>query len=275
MLLKIDYHFHPNLPKDNDKAEEKAKKWWKKIKSIGLNVIIVTEHVYKNPKRAFEIMSKNVPEGVFVFPGLEYITVEGIDVIIFSDEVNIYSDKNLMTSFGLALEEVLNYAVEHKFEAFIAHPFTLGNTSVVKKFGHEKSLEIIQKFKKVEIANSSFGSLIRILSLWPLRILFADKLDWAKKTNCLPLSMRPSDPKLYTVGSDAHTFNELGTYSQLELEVKNRDEVFVAITSNIDGEIIYRKVDHCFSSLINSIPIVLGEYLIKQKIKLCLRLFGK
>ena len=57
--IKIDYHFHPNLPKNEDRATEKCKKILAQFEKKKIDVVIITEHAYKNPKRAFNFLNKH------------------------------------------------------------------------------------------------------------------------------------------------------------------------------------------------------------------------
>lgn len=90
--LKCDLHFHPNLDlKDDEKARARARKWWAAIKKRGLDVIVVTEHMYKNPERVYDILNETRPDdpdlmNVELFPGMEYLTSEVAEIIMFSNE---------------------------------------------------------------------------------------------------------------------------------------------------------------------------------------------
>ena len=71
---RVDYHFHPNLPVGEKAALDKCKSWWQEFEKKGINVVVITEHVYKHPERAFKLMQETKPEGCYVFPGMEYLT---------------------------------------------------------------------------------------------------------------------------------------------------------------------------------------------------------
>ena len=54
------------------RALKKCRKWWNRFKRNDINVVIPSEHVYKDPKRAFLFMKQTKPQDCFLFPGMEY-----------------------------------------------------------------------------------------------------------------------------------------------------------------------------------------------------------
>lgn len=88
--LAVDYHFHPNLPRSKRLAQQKIKKLYTTLEQAKIDIVVVTEHVYKNPARAYRAMAQYKPSHITLFPGLEYTTQEGIDIIIFARDESLY-----------------------------------------------------------------------------------------------------------------------------------------------------------------------------------------
>ncbi len=82
-IIRADYHMHPYLPKMKIGLLKNVKKWWKFIEKHNLNCVLITEHVFKDCERAYELMKQTQPEGIFCFPGMEHISKEGIDTVVF------------------------------------------------------------------------------------------------------------------------------------------------------------------------------------------------
>ncbi|MBN1645936.1 hypothetical protein JW868_02760 [Candidatus Woesearchaeota archaeon] len=50
MELRVDHHFHPNLSRFDYPARKKCRRVWKEFKKNGINAVICTEHIYRNPR---------------------------------------------------------------------------------------------------------------------------------------------------------------------------------------------------------------------------------
>jgi len=273
MIIKADYHFHPNLPKDKNKALNKAKKWWKCFQDKGINAVIITEHVYKDPKYSYYTMKEACPDDIICFPGIEYTTKEGIDLIVFSNSETIYDHKQLNTTFAMTLDEVIKLIQnDDKIFSYITHPFTLGATSIVKILGIDVFSKYVNIVNAVEISNGSFNHLIKILELPPFRFLLKNRLEWAMRTQSLPKRYYPDKLSFVAVGSDAHIFQDLGSYIKINAESFDKDIAFKSMTTTSNGKVHLDKQPFSLVSLLKNFPIVLNEFIIKKKIKLCSKL---
>lgn len=241
MKLHIDYHFHPNFPRNDEKAFKKAVTWWRKLKEADVNTVICTEHVFKNPKRAYKLMLKAKPEDCFVFPGMEYLTKEGVDIIIFSDNENIY-DFSELAPYKLSYEEVVNFIFGKNLQAIIVHPHILSSTSIIRTLGEKEFRKYLEKLRSVEISNTSGPK--------------------NKKVYELPKEDYPNNPKLLSVGSDAHHYEDLGTYIEVECD---KNDVFDKVCNNSSPK-IHKKSPGEFDLifLIKSSITTLGEGLRKR-----------
>ena len=264
MKFRIDYHFHPNLPRSNKKALEKCKQWWKHFKKHNINCIVIAEHSYKNPKRAFELMNKTKPFGFYCFPGMEYCTKEGIDIILFSKTNKIYSIKELKT-YNLNYKETINLVLKNKsLFSFVTHPHTLGLTSVIRKRSYTDYYKYVNILGAVEIYNGAFDNLSILLNMFPLNHLSKSKINAIKKNQELPKKDYPKKIKFLAAGSDAHQLIEVG--SCYEVNAKN---AFEAVTNNKGkGKVSRRKNNFNMIVLIKAGVITFGEFLKKMTLKI-------
>lgn len=268
--IKADYHFHPNLPLSDRKAIMKSIKWWEYIKNVGENCIIISEHVYKNPQRSFEIMSENCPSGILCFPGVEYVTKEGIDIVVFSNSEKIYKNVKLITPFSMNYNELMEMVKKDNIlHAFVTHPFTLGKTSIIKILGMNAYYKYVNEIGAVECSNGSSDGLIQILKLVPIKIFAGKKLDWAKKTQKLPKKYYPNKIKFLAVGSDAHIFENIGNHVELFTDNFNKNAVFKQLITNKNDNAISTQRPSAILDLLKNLSIVLNEFLIKKKLRIC------
>jgi hypothetical protein len=228
MIFRIDYHFHPNLPRNQKRALSKCKKWWKTLENININTIIVTEHCYKNPERAFKLMKETKPTNFFIFPGMEYLTKEGIDLIIFSQSEKIYNYKELKP-YNLTFAETINFILKNNLASYITHPYTLGLTSIIPKLGQQKYSLYTNKLRAVEVSNSSLGNLYKLLKKPILKTLFSKKIKMIERNFNIPKEDYPKQIQFLAAGSDAHHPEELGTFVTINTTPK---DLFKRIITN-------------------------------------------
>ncbi|MBU1682643.1 hypothetical protein KJ742_01725 [Patescibacteria group bacterium] len=270
MIVKADYHMHPNLPKGDKEALEKSKKWWEAIGKAGVNCVVIAEHVYKNAKRAFDLMSQACPDNIFCFPGIEYCTKEGVDIVVFSNSEKIYKEKPLNTTFGMTYRETIDYIKERDYlYAYVTHPFTLGTTSIVNILGMDQFEKYTNELNAVEVSNGAFDTLMKVFKTFPISLFTKKKLDWAQKTQRLPETYRPKNPIFLAAGSDAHLFQDLGNHFELVVSSFDRETVFDKLVNNTDGQLVLVSKKFSLLALLKNLPIVLSEFLIKKRIRLC------
>lgn len=271
MKLKVDYHFHPNLSRFDFLADRKCQKWWTAVKSHKINCLLVTDHVYKNPRRAFAKIKQTCPADVIIFPGMEYITKEGIDIIIFSNDEKIYDYPELQKPFFLDYDQTINFVQNHAdLFSYVTHPFTLGKTSVLKKLGEEKYFKYVEKLRSVEISNGAFENLVKLLKFFPFNLFSKRWLWWTDRNQSLPKEYYPTHPIMLAVGSDAHLPKDLDLHAEFEVEKFDQREVFSALTSSVRPKIVYDNYDSLdVFSFFHDVCIVIHEYSIKKWIKIC------
>lgn len=229
----IDFHVHPNLPHLN--ADSRLDKWWTAIKSSGLDVVVITEHSYKNPERAFSEMVRSQPakSEVVVLPGVEALTKEGIDILAFSDSEKIYDYEELVTPKVLDMDEMINFLVEKRdIFGVVAHPFIPSTTSIVAHKGEEYSKMAINRLGAVEVHNGAMLGVIKTLENTGLRYLLHGTYLRALKTFELPKAFYPKNCRLITAGSDAHSSDCLGAGIKLPGSYKSIKNVLHLVASH-------------------------------------------
>lgn len=262
MIFTIDYHFHPNLPRNEKKALIKCNNWWKSFEKHGVNTIIVTEHCYKNPKKAFALMTRTKPAGFYIFPGLEYVTKEGIDIIIFSQSKQIY-DYNELKPFKLSYDETINFILKTNLSGYITHPYTIGRTSIISVLGRNKYLFYLNKLGSVEVTNNAFANLKELIDKPLLNKVFSKQIKRIVKTKDLPKEDYPKKIRFLAAGSDAHNPEELGTFVTVETTPRN---LFKKITINTNPAITTKKYTSVNYLLLMKTAITSFEEFVEKKI---------
>ena len=264
--ILVDYHIHPNFSFRGSKANEQAKTWWAKFSECKLGAVLVTEHSYKNPARAYQILLQNKPEDspTEIFPGVEALTKEGIDFIVFSKNEDIYTKKELIIPYGRTIEDMLRFVKENSLHGFVTHPFTPGTTGIVAHKGEDFTLDVIRRIKAVEAHNSSFDLLKQFLLTTKLHYILRKKFDCILKTENLPENFLNVELNFIAGGSDAHYPSELGSGFLINVNKLTRDAIFEAIIHNKSGEFVNNKRLNGFSHLLPSGATVFAEWLIKN-----------
>lgn len=225
--IRADYHFHPNLPRGEKRAMRKVARLFARFRACGIGAVIVTEHVYKDPVRAWQMMRAQKPDDVALFPGLEYLTKEGIDICLFAETDAIYQYR--WEPYEHTYEAVLHFLAEHPdVRGFVTHPYTLGTTSIVTKKGEAFAKYAIDTLGAVEPVYSVFRDIKRILSLPVLRTLGARTLARIEDNEQLPQRLYPHTPLFFAIGSDAHHVWEIGPSAQVQV----RGTVYESVTRN-------------------------------------------
>lgn len=232
MQLNIDYHFHPNLSINNLLAQKKVKKIRKKFTEKNINCILSTEHSYKNPQRAYQIMNKYKPSWYFCFPWMECITKDWIDIIVFSYDKKIFKYEELKP-FRLTYFELIDFIKsKNDLYSFVTHPYSLNLSWVVSKLWQSQYKTSLQLLKAVEISNWAFDNFYLFLKKTPLNKIFHKKIDKILKTKTIPVNDYSWDLDFIAVWSDAHHINEIGNCCSIYFDWEYTDcSVFEAITT--------------------------------------------
>ena len=279
MILRIDHHFHPNIPKNPIKSKKKLRKIWEKVRATKLNVIIVTEHAYKNPQKAYELMVKSKPKDldVMIIPGIEFVSKKGIDSIAFYKDDSIYDIGWLTESFQLEIEEIIDRLNKLNIPNFIAHPFGYG-ASVISNYVDENEIKRLSKksggyevynFTSLNmwcksLENPLFRMLLKIL---PNKINPFYKI---KKTNEIFEEIK-KEIRFTSIGSDAHVPRDLKNYKIIECDKKfNISNVIKAITNNKRDDVSFTSdfgKNRIFHSVCRTLVTVSFEGFTKKKLR--------
>ncbi len=240
----VDFHVHPNLPKSN--VDDWLDRWWVNIRRSRLDALVITEHSYKNPERAYTAMVDSRPgsSGTLVFPGVEALTSEGIDVLAFSESDKIYDYEELVTPYALSFDELVDFLGKHgDIVGIIPHPFTPGTTGIISHLGEKRSKKIIDKLGRVEVHNGAMRGVLKVFGETGLSFFMQNKFSRAQKTFDLPKAFYPKKPRLLSAGSDAHSPDCLGAGVRINQAWKSRKDAFRMISS-ARGTIIKQKLCH-------------------------------
>jgi len=235
--IKVDYHFHPNLPSyvpilKKILSNNKLRKIWKAFEKHDLDVVFVTEHAYKHPKRSFDLLEKTRPAGAktLLIPGIEVLTKEGTDMIVFAkNKKDIYSHQELLTPKKFTIIELVKFIKKHpELYGIVTHPYIPGLTGIVQNNGMETARWATKELGMVEAYNCSFTALIPIVKFLKLNKILKKKYEQIISTAEVPPSFLYENT-IITGGSDAHRPWQIGDY--MELEIDENDDIFQALTT--------------------------------------------
>ncbi|MDO8516120.1 MAG: hypothetical protein Q7S28_02625 [bacterium] len=267
--LRTDYHFHPNLPKNEKRAVKKVRRIFKAFDEFEITTVIIAEHAYKEPKRAWKIMMQEKPSHITLIPGLEYVTSEDIDIVMFSNKERIY-DMPELAPFSMNYREAVQFVHGNEdLHAFVTHPFTLGRTSLAKKLGEDFTKEMIHALGAVEVSYSPYDKMYDALRLFPFRKMRARALMRLALNDFIPSELLPKDIRFFAAGSDAHHVWDIGAH--MELPFFDGDDHFKVITNNKGGPVISFRSEESYTHSIIDVLTSIREGNIKRRLKRKLR----
>ncbi|MCX8158164.1 MAG: hypothetical protein N3D73_00690 [Candidatus Diapherotrites archaeon] len=270
-ILSIDMHTHLLEKK------VKPKKYWERAKKIGLNAVAICEHSEMNPKKAYDVLKKEMIPETQLIPGMEVKTEKG-HILAYSEDENIYSIKELGQK-EINFEELFDVAKENNLILSIAHPWGFDYDSLGFYFDQEEIEELVKReFVGVEAYNGMIGYLGNFIydSSWIKKpINFFDFLEKNKilskigmtkitgkitktidkqrlevlKRNIKAIELSKLS-KFVTAGSDAHTADRLGTgimkvkFYESEITPKNILESILKKENVIWAGPLVREVDN-------------------------------
>lgn len=241
--LLVDYHFHPNLSKHTGRAITKCRAIWQAFSDKKLDVVIITEHVFKNPTRAYQLLLDTKPPNhpTQIFPGLEGLTKEGVDIICFAETTMIYSHQKLMVPKQLSVEEMIKYIqTQSGIYASIPHPYGPGHSGIMRRLGESEGRRLMAKLGAVEVSNACFRGGKKVADFTGISKLLKTQRRYMDYTTHLPDSILQSlDCSLYTGGSDAHVLVEIGSGLLVPTPADTKTAgIFTALTHNTSKEFV-------------------------------------
>lgn len=267
--MLVDYHFHPNLSTNDNRARRKCQEIWRRFAEENLDVVIITEHVFKNPERAYRLLCEERPATAqtYIFPGLEALTSEGIDVIVMAPDAALFEHQKLMVPKQLSVVDMAHYvkAAPHLVGS-IAHPSKFGNSSCEYQVGKTKTIEAIRIIGGAEISNAYAKGIKWFFDTFGLRFFMPKKRQAMNLAKVLPEEFyNYPEVTLYTGGSDAHVPLEIGSGMVVAEPGNGRTEtnVWYAITHNTNKTFQETEVDIQFWLALYKIYTVVREAMVK------------
>ncbi|MBI3336891.1 hypothetical protein HYZ98_05015 [Candidatus Peregrinibacteria bacterium] len=218
-MLRIDTHVHPNLKLfSRYLTRRKTRKIWKAFADHNLDAVLIAEHAFKQPVQAFRALKRSRPVGMstHLIPGVEALTKEGVDVIVFSRDEYIFQQKDILTPYKLSFEELLcRIEQDDRLYGVVTHPFVLSETGMIAHFDVDCIRKSIRRLQFVERHN---------MCVWYLRIVF-ERLGLS---TCVPRLYEsfcateeiPQDivgAGIVFGGSDAHHPWDIGSHLQIHV----------------------------------------------------------
>lgn len=233
-MIKIDTHFHPNLYFFfRFLTRWKVRSIWQKFKKFGLDAVIVTEHSFKRPVSAYRYLLKHKPHDAKtqLIPGVEVLTKEYCDLIVFSRDTYVYTRQDIMTPRYYTIQEVIDVVnKDPKLYGVIPHPMTFGNTWLQYHRDMDGITKDIQQIKMVEKYNPSFRLLKRLMEMTKLSKIFPKFYRRIHDIENFSGKYIP-DETVILWGSDAHHCFDIGSYLAIDTVYKDYDDLFNIIVS--------------------------------------------
>lgn len=266
--MLVDYHFHPNLSKSDRRAKRKCALIWERFAQTRLDVVVITEHVYKNPRRAYELMCTTRPANArtVIFPGIEALTEEGIDFIIFAETEDMYQLPKLMVPKRLGYSAMIDYVqAQPGVYGSIAHPCNIGHSGMETRIGTAETIAAIRRMGGVEVSNSCFKGSQIFLERTGFKKMFSKDYIKMDDVNILPKAYYDfQEVKLCTGGSDAHVVTEIGSGLRVaDPAMRDHHSIFTVIAHNMSTDFYETPVEFKLQMIADKIYTVVSEAFIK------------
>ena len=283
-IQRINTHFHPNFGKF---AKRKAKKIWQKFAETKLDVVIVTEHAFRNPVRACKLLEYYKPENAktrLIF-GVEALTKEGIDVIVFAAGEYIFSQDDILKPYQLSFQELMTRVEQDiKLHMIITHPYIPSKSALCRHVSDQEIQELIAQCNVVEKYNAAFLALQQGLSHSPRWKKIASKMIKPSVHREIQNSMNlPTENISETVtclgGGDEHHVRDIGSYLEVPLsEIPDTDEGLIEciVSLGSDGNFVHKEYTRfeAFVSGSRQVVTIVREGIHRRFLKNILRIPG-
>lgn len=266
-MIKVDYHFHPNLIFFSKiLSNKRSKKIWKSFSKHNLDVVFVSEHVYNRPRSSYDILLANKPlnSTTYIVPAIEYLTKEGVDVIVFSKKPEeIYSHKKLLEPYLLSVSELVDFIIsKSELYGIVVHPHTPGTTSIVRKCENDITCLALRKLGFLEVYNGALSVTKKIIEKTGLKFIFKNKYNQIVDSINTPDYLK-TEARMFTGGSDAHYLFDLGDCMHIDAEKRGDYDYLFEVATNKSG-IPYIDDNKKILGLIPNSFTVAKEWLIKN-----------
>lgn len=224
--LFVDYHFHPNyrFRAREKRTNRRSERIWDAFAAAELDVVICSEHAWKRPADSYHRLMAARPSHsrTILLPGVEVLTSEGIDIVVFGHCPSWYEDTHLgecLEPYSTSLETVINrVSASEDATGFIPHPYTAGRTGVIKHYGRRHSRVLASKLGAIETSNNAFADTLSFTDLLgPLvfpnlqrKMILTQQIDDGFAGDL--------ELNFVAVGSDAHCPKEVGYGVHIEVD---------------------------------------------------------
>ena len=160
--VRFDAHFHPQTSRFHIRRKlgldinKRLQKWWNVFRQNDIRIIVSTEHTYVNPVEGYYLMRNSKPKDfdAVILPGVEAVSREGIELLIWSKDESIFEDDNVMMPFHKPINELVEIVSKNKnYQSCFPHPFGTGPGSAFPKISPYELLDYIGKTGMVEAYN--------------------------------------------------------------------------------------------------------------------------
>jgi hypothetical protein len=214
-MIRVDSHFHPNFAFFLPEAliRRHARKIWETFKKRRLDVVFVSEHAFKSPRRSFETLEKYRPKNArtLLVPAIEVLTKEGVDMIVFSKDRTVFTRKELLTPYRLTIEQVVAYVrKDPRLFGAVVHPYAPSKSAIMNHRSARETMTDMRKLGFAEEFNTSLVPLRHTLSNFRLTRLLKRFVLRLNRTIRLPATLTPQGI-IALGGSDAHHAWDIGS----------------------------------------------------------------
>jgi len=228
-LWRINAHFHPNFGRLG--VRRKAEKIWQKFAQYELDVVIVTEHAFKNPRRACELLALYRPPEARtrLIWGVEALTKEGIDVIVFAAGAELFSHAAIVHPYELSLLELLELvAGDEQLCAIIPHPYAPSKSAVSHHFSAAEMQLLSSRCGAVEKHNATFVAMQTLFERFSVlgkkgRKIRPQLREHFANTTEAPVACYAAGTTLFA-GGDEHHAGDIGSYLEIAAPELPQDE---------------------------------------------------
>jgi len=204
--ISVDTHYHANIFGLRTSEIRKKKLAFAKWSSCNMiDIIISTEHTYKDPINAYLHLAEcGCKTNTLVVPACEGISQEGVEIIfVFSSEEELVRAGMVLVPFGWKVADIQAIKQETNCLVIIPHPYTLGTTGAGRILEYASYIKLLEIADYIEIENGAYFAAVNLISRVSSERWVTKNLPWLMKAYV------PSVGNLFNgighaIGSDAH-----------------------------------------------------------------------
>lgn len=160
--VRFDAHFHPQTSRFHIRRRigldinKRLQKWWNVFRRNDIRIIVSTEHTYVNPAEGFYLIRNSKPNNfdAVVLPGIEAVSREGIELLVWSKDVSLFEDESVMTPFHKPINELVDIVSKNpNYQGSFPHSFGTGPGSAFPKLSPYEILNYSEKLGMIESYN--------------------------------------------------------------------------------------------------------------------------